>query len=177
MLRYDRDKSRSSSPKRKEYSREEKRNGKKKDRRWETQLSKEDELRTRLTWSNLRSRSSSPREKRKDRRRWGKLSQDLSFYIFVPILIIWILSFNPMLTLHCLLSTAAASPLRKREDGGAAAQAGENGEGFLHLNRCFRSPILFRDERRRSRSDERRRRSASGDRRRRSVSGERRGRR
>ena len=33
LLRYDRDKSRSGSPKRKEYSREEKRNGKKKERR------------------------------------------------------------------------------------------------------------------------------------------------
>ena len=49
--RYDRDKSRSSSPKRKEYSREERKNGKKKDRR---------------------DRSSSPRDKRKDRRSRSK---------------------------------------------------------------------------------------------------------
>ena len=84
---------------------------------------------------------------------------------------------------------AVASRLKRKGGGGAAAQAGERGGGRDHQHdrrphvvtiktilaaSVIKCHILIRDERRRSRSDERRRRSISGDRRKRSVSGERR---
>ena len=71
MFRYDRERSRSGSPKRKEYSREERKNGKKKDRRCWICL-KYSKARA-LYLLIFRDRSSSPRDRKKDRRRYDQL--------------------------------------------------------------------------------------------------------
>ena len=132
-----------------------------------------------------RDRSSSPRDKRKERRRYFSLC---TVNCFLEFSLKVIANFD-------YIFAAVASRLKRKGGGGAAAQAGERGGGRDHQHdvqhdrhphvvtitiktllaaSMMKCHILFRDERRRSRSDERRRRSISGDRRKRSVSGERR---